>query len=61
MTVKVLTDQHLGLLSLTGGCTGSSASIHVKMPHRWKSHVATQYWLNKVYIHNDGLLFKDNF
>ena len=26
-------------LSLTGGCTGSPESIHVKMPHCWKSHV----------------------
>ena len=24
--------------SLKGGCTGSSKSIHVKMPHCWKSH-----------------------
>ena len=40
MTDVLLTEQHLKFLSLTGGCTGSSASIHVKMPHCWKSHVA---------------------
>ena len=40
MSVKLLTAQHLEFLSLTGGCTGLSESIHVKMPHCWKSHVA---------------------
>ena len=39
MTVKLLTKQHLELLSLKGGCTGSSAATLVKMPHYWKSHV----------------------
>ena len=38
MTVKLLTDPHLEFLSLKGGCTGSSESTHVKMPHCWKSH-----------------------
>ena len=28
------------VLSLKGGCTCSSESRFVKMPHRWKSHVA---------------------
>ena len=40
MTVKLLTELHLELLGLKGGCTGSSESTHVKMPHCWKSHVA---------------------
>ena len=40
MTVKLLTEQHLEFLSLKGGCTGSSKSTLVKMPHYWKSHVA---------------------
>ena len=40
MIVKLLTEQHLELLSLKGGCTGSSESTLVKMPHCWKSHVA---------------------
>ena len=30
-------------LSLTGGCTDSSESTLVKIPHCWKSHVAAQY------------------
>ena len=38
MTVKLLTEQHLEFLSLKGGCTGSSESTLVKMPHCWKSH-----------------------
>ena len=38
MIVKRLTEHHLEFLSLKGGCTGSSASTHVKMPHCWKSH-----------------------
>ena len=40
MTVKLLTEQYLEFLSLKGGCTGSSESTIVKMPHCWKSHVA---------------------
>ena len=40
MTVKLLIKRHLEFLSLKRGCTGSSESIHVKMPHCWKSHVA---------------------
>ena len=39
MIVKLLTERHLEFLSLKGGCTGSSESTHVKMPHCWKSHV----------------------
>ena len=38
MSVKLLTEHHLEFLSLKGGCTGSSQSTHVKMPHCWKSH-----------------------
>ena len=37
MSVKILTEHHLEYLSLTGGCTGSSASTLVKMPHCWNS------------------------
>ena len=39
MTVKLLTEHHLEFLSLKSGCTGSSESKLVKMPHCWKSHV----------------------
>ena len=42
MTVKLLTEQLLEFLSLKGGCTGSSESTLVKMPHCWKSHVMAQ-------------------
>ena len=40
MIVKLLTERHLVFLSLRG-CTGSSESTLVKMPHCWKSHVAS--------------------
>ena len=39
MIVKLLTEHHMEFLSFTGGCTGSSESTLVKMPHCWKSHV----------------------
>ena len=37
-----MTEHHLEFLSLKGGCTGSSESTLVKMPHCWKSHVRAQ-------------------
>ena len=40
MSVKLLTEHHLEFLNFKGGCTGSSESTLVKMPHCWKSHVA---------------------
>ena len=40
MSVKLLTEHHLEFLSLKTGCTGSSESSLVKIPHCWKSHVA---------------------
>ena len=42
MSVKLLTEHHLKFLRFKGGCTGSSKSTLVKMPHCWKSHVAAQ-------------------
>ena len=39
MTDKLLSEQHLEFLSLAG----LSDSIHVKMPHCWKSHVAAHF------------------
>ena len=42
MNIKLLTEHHLEFLSLKGGCTGSSESTLVKMPHWWKAHVAAQ-------------------
>ena len=44
MTVKLLTEHHSESLSLKGGCTGSSESIHVKVP----SHVATHIMIIEV-------------
>ena len=37
---NLLTEHYLEFLSLKGGCTASSESTLVKMPHCWKSHVA---------------------
>ena len=45
MNIKLLTKHHLEFLSLKGGCTGSSKSTHVKMPHGWKSHVTAHLTL----------------
>ena len=39
MSVKLLTEHYWEILSLTGGCTDSSESTLVKIPHCWKSHV----------------------
>ena len=50
MSVKLLTEHHSEFLSLKGGCTGSSESTRVKMPHCWKSHVVAH-----IYKHFVGL------
>ena len=42
-SVKLLTEQYLEFLSLTGGYTGLSESTLVKMPHCWKSHAAAHF------------------
>ena len=34
------TEHHLEFLTFKVGYTGSFESIDVKLPHRWKSHVA---------------------
>ena len=47
MIVKLLTEHHFEFLSLKGGCTSSSESTHIKMPHCWKSHAAAHI-LNMV-------------
>ena len=39
MNIKLLTEHHLELLSLTGGCTGLSESTLVKISHCWNSLV----------------------
>ena len=43
MSVKLLTEQHLELLSLKEDCTGLSESTLVKMPHCCKSHVTAHF------------------
>ena len=40
---ELLVEHHLEFLSLKGGCTGSSESTLVKMPHCWKTHVTAQF------------------
>ena len=42
MSVKLLTEHHLEVLSLKGGCTDSSESTLVKMSNCWKSHATAQ-------------------
>ena len=58
MSVKLLIEQHLGFKSLKGGCTGSSESTLVKIPHYWKSH-ATAYieliWDCQGFLYRNGL------
>ena len=43
MTVQLLNEHHLEFLNLKGGCTGSSESTLVKIPHCWKSHVVAHF------------------
>ena len=45
MSVKLLTEHHCKFLSLKVGCTGSSESTLVKLPHCWKSHVTAHMGL----------------
>ena len=42
MSVRLLNEHHLEFLSLKRGCTGSSESTLVKMPHCCTSHVTAQ-------------------
>ena len=46
MTLRLLTEHHLEFLSLKGGCTGSSDTTHVKMPHCWKTHITDNFCLS---------------
>ena len=52
MNIKLLTEHNLEFLSLIGGCTGSSKSTLVKMPHCWKSHVAAHLVATAQSIYN---------
>ena len=42
MSIKLLTERHLEFLRLTGGWSGSSESIHVKIPHCCKLNVTAK-------------------
>ena len=46
MNFKLLTKHHLEFLILTGGCTGSSEYTLFKLPHCWKTHVATHIYFS---------------
>ena len=53
MNIKLPTEHHLEFLSLKAGCTGSSESTHVKMPHCLKSHVVAHiccYYRKLIYL-----------
>ena len=54
MSVKLLTKHYLEFLSLKGGCTGSSESIHFKMPHCWNSHALAHLKAVKGYTKISG-------
>ena len=53
MIVKLLTEHHLEFLILIGGCTCSSESTHVKMPHCWKSHATAHLSSFQISIDDD--------
>ena len=54
MIVKLLTVHHLELLSLKGGCTGSSESTLVKVPYCWKSHALAHILIKIFPIADNG-------
>ena len=43
MSLKLLTEQCLEILSLLGGCTGLSEATLVKIPYCWKSRVTALF------------------
>ena len=52
MSVKLLTEQHLEVLSLKGVCTGSSESTLVKIRHCWKSLVAANIFRENMVLNS---------
>ena len=58
MSVKLLTQHHLEYLSFKGGCTCSSVSTLVKIPHCWKSRVTAHMFLKRLSF--DYKLVRDN-
>ena len=59
MSVQLLTEQCLELLSLKGGCTGSSEATLVKMPHCWKSRVTAHVICQPDLIYSPIKLHQD--
>ena len=58
MIVKLLTEYHVKFQNLKGGCTGSSESAVVKMPHCWKSHALAHLVRGGgVQLNSDNALF----
>ena len=55
MSVNLLSEKHLEFLSLQGGCSGSSESNLVKMPHCWKS------LFDRLMVFLKDFFEKDNF
>ena len=58
MIVKLLTAKHLEVLSLIGGCIGSSESTLVKMSHCCKSHVVVRFSKTKETLWDDKPMCK---
>ena len=58
MIVKLLTEHRFEFLSLKRGCTGSSESTHVKMPHCWKSHAMARMCLILFPVKYKCILYK---
>ena len=57
MIVKLLTEHHLEILRLKGGCIGLSESTLVTMPHCWKSHVTAQLMPSRSSVMCDKLKY----
>ena len=53
MSVKLLTEHHLEILRLKGGCSGSSEYTLVKMPHCWKSHAVAHVTFKNTNLHEN--------
>ena len=54
MNIKLLTEHHLEVLSLKGGCTGLYETTFVKMPHCWKLHVTAQMLISATHEKDDS-------
>ena len=57
----LLTEHHLEFLSLKGGCTGTSESTLVKMPHCWISHAVAHFQNNAAHVFDSYIGMKPTF